>query len=217
MTVSSCLPPRRTAGCSASGSWPRSPPNGGSRAGPDTLVRGRDRERPCPAGWLVTPPGELPRAHRPAPVRRGARSGRLSHARRGDRPGPRPMPSDRATRRQPDPSTPRQRGWSRRRPTSSRGRGAIEAFWQAGLDAGVVDVELDAVTAERRGQMAYELGRYALLCLSGCLSATQHVETESRDELRACSGLRRRRELPHHLRKAIRHLTVTTGSQMVAM
>ena len=42
------------------------------------------------------------------------------------------------------------------------GREAIEAFWQAGLDAGVVDMELDAVTVERRGRLAYELGRYAL-------------------------------------------------------
>jgi ketosteroid isomerase-like protein len=42
------------------------------------------------------------------------------------------------------------------------GREAIEAFWQAGLDAGVVDVALEAMTVERRGRMAFELGRYAL-------------------------------------------------------
>ena len=42
------------------------------------------------------------------------------------------------------------------------GREAIEAFWQAGFDAGVVDVELETTTVERRGRMADELGRYAL-------------------------------------------------------
>jgi ketosteroid isomerase-like protein len=42
------------------------------------------------------------------------------------------------------------------------GRGAIRAFWKAGLDAGVVDIELEAATVERRDRLAYELGRYVL-------------------------------------------------------
>jgi len=42
------------------------------------------------------------------------------------------------------------------------GRAAIEAFWQAGLDAGVVDVELDAVEVKHRVGLAYEIGRYVL-------------------------------------------------------
>ncbi len=42
------------------------------------------------------------------------------------------------------------------------GRDAIEAFWQAGLDAGVVDIELEAAALERRDHVAFEIGRYAL-------------------------------------------------------
>ena len=42
------------------------------------------------------------------------------------------------------------------------GRAAIEAFWQAGLDAGIVDVELDAVEVRHRVGLAYEIGRYVL-------------------------------------------------------
>lgn len=43
-----------------------------------------------------------------------------------------------------------------------RGRDAIEAFWKAGLDAGITEVELEAVEVERDGRLAYEIGRYAL-------------------------------------------------------
>jgi uncharacterized protein (TIGR02246 family) len=43
-----------------------------------------------------------------------------------------------------------------------QGRGAIEAFWRAGLDAGVSGVELETVELERGGSLAYEIGRYAL-------------------------------------------------------
>ena len=43
-----------------------------------------------------------------------------------------------------------------------RGRGAIAAFWQAGVDAGVAEVELDAFELRRHDGFAYELGRYAL-------------------------------------------------------
>ena len=42
------------------------------------------------------------------------------------------------------------------------GRAAIEAFWQAGLDAGVVDIDLEAVEVRYRTSLAYELGRYVL-------------------------------------------------------
>lgn len=42
------------------------------------------------------------------------------------------------------------------------GRASIAAFWQAGFDAGVVDVEHQALTVTRRDRMAYEVGRYAL-------------------------------------------------------
>lgn len=42
------------------------------------------------------------------------------------------------------------------------GRDAIEAFWQAGLDAGIVDIELEAAAVERRDRMAFEIGRYVL-------------------------------------------------------
>lgn len=43
-----------------------------------------------------------------------------------------------------------------------RGREAIEAFWRAGLDAGISDVELETLELERRDGLAYEIGRYAL-------------------------------------------------------
>jgi ketosteroid isomerase-like protein len=42
------------------------------------------------------------------------------------------------------------------------GRDSIEAFWQAGLDAGVVDVDFKAVAVQRRDRVAYEVGRYVL-------------------------------------------------------
>src|SRR5687768_14225582 len=42
------------------------------------------------------------------------------------------------------------------------GRESIAAFWQAGVDAGVVDVELDTVALRRGDRMAYEVGRYVL-------------------------------------------------------
>lgn len=42
------------------------------------------------------------------------------------------------------------------------GRAAIEAFWKAGLEAGISRVELEPFEVERRGGLAYEIGRYAL-------------------------------------------------------
>lgn len=42
------------------------------------------------------------------------------------------------------------------------GRDAIAAFWQAGLEAGIAAVELDALDVEQNDAVAYEIGRYAL-------------------------------------------------------
>lgn len=49
-------------------------------------------------------------------------------------------------------------------PTSEplQGREAIEAFWKAGVDSGISEVELDALELEGDGGFAYEIGRYAL-------------------------------------------------------
>jgi ketosteroid isomerase-like protein len=43
-----------------------------------------------------------------------------------------------------------------------RGREAIEAFWRAGLDSGIAEVELETLELERHDGLAYEIGRYAL-------------------------------------------------------
>jgi ketosteroid isomerase-like protein len=42
------------------------------------------------------------------------------------------------------------------------GRTAIEAFWQAGIDAGLSAVELELLNLEGGERIAYEIGRYAL-------------------------------------------------------
>jgi uncharacterized protein (TIGR02246 family) len=42
------------------------------------------------------------------------------------------------------------------------GREAIEAFWQAGMDAGVDQIELRAIEIHAVEQMAYEHGEYVL-------------------------------------------------------
>lgn len=42
------------------------------------------------------------------------------------------------------------------------GREAIARFWQAGLEAGLSEVELEALELEPHDGVAYELGRYAL-------------------------------------------------------
>jgi len=43
-----------------------------------------------------------------------------------------------------------------------RGNEAIEAFWQAGLEAGIRAAELSAVELDRHDGLAYEIGRYVL-------------------------------------------------------
>jgi uncharacterized protein (TIGR02246 family) len=43
-----------------------------------------------------------------------------------------------------------------------RGRIAIEAFWRAGLEAGVCDAELESLELGIDEGFAYEIGRYAL-------------------------------------------------------
>ena len=43
-----------------------------------------------------------------------------------------------------------------------QGRKEITAFWQAGIEAGISSVELEALEIEHHGGFAYEVGRYAL-------------------------------------------------------
>ncbi|HET7182145.1 MAG TPA: DUF4440 domain-containing protein [Candidatus Limnocylindrales bacterium] len=43
-----------------------------------------------------------------------------------------------------------------------RGRGAIERFWQTGVETGITEVELVALDVQRSGELAFEVGRYAL-------------------------------------------------------
>lgn len=43
-----------------------------------------------------------------------------------------------------------------------KGRDAITAFWSAGVEAGVSDVELEALELRRDAGLACEIGRYAL-------------------------------------------------------
>lgn len=42
------------------------------------------------------------------------------------------------------------------------GREAIRRFWQAGLDAGIVAIRLEAARLDHDTRLAYELGRYEL-------------------------------------------------------
>ena len=42
------------------------------------------------------------------------------------------------------------------------GREAIRRFWQAGLDAGIVAIRLDAARLDHETRLAYELGGYEL-------------------------------------------------------
>jgi uncharacterized protein (TIGR02246 family) len=42
------------------------------------------------------------------------------------------------------------------------GREAVEAFWRAGLESGVADVQLEPLEVDHREGVAYELGRYRL-------------------------------------------------------
>jgi uncharacterized protein (TIGR02246 family) len=43
-----------------------------------------------------------------------------------------------------------------------QGRDAVEAFWRAGLDAGIAGVELETLALRWDEHIAYEIGRYEL-------------------------------------------------------
>jgi uncharacterized protein (TIGR02246 family) len=43
-----------------------------------------------------------------------------------------------------------------------RGRLAIEQFWKTGVETGITEVELVALDVQRSGELAFEVGRYAL-------------------------------------------------------
>jgi uncharacterized protein (TIGR02246 family) len=43
-----------------------------------------------------------------------------------------------------------------------RGRPAIERFWQTGVETGIEQVELAVLELQLRGEVAFEVGRYAL-------------------------------------------------------
>ena len=43
-----------------------------------------------------------------------------------------------------------------------RGREAIRRFWQAGLDAGIVAIRLEAATVDEDARLAYEFGSYEI-------------------------------------------------------
>jgi ketosteroid isomerase-like protein len=42
------------------------------------------------------------------------------------------------------------------------GREAIAAFWRAGIESGITQVELESLAVEERGDVAHEIGRYLL-------------------------------------------------------
>jgi uncharacterized protein (TIGR02246 family) len=43
-----------------------------------------------------------------------------------------------------------------------RGRTAIERFWRTGVETGIEQVELVVIELQQRGDVAFEVGRYAL-------------------------------------------------------
>lgn len=43
-----------------------------------------------------------------------------------------------------------------------RGRRAIEQFWRTGVETGITEVDLVALDVQRSGDLAFEVGRYAL-------------------------------------------------------
>ncbi len=43
-----------------------------------------------------------------------------------------------------------------------RGRSAIERFWRTGVETGIEQVELVVLELQQRGEVAFEVGRYAL-------------------------------------------------------
>lgn len=52
------------------------------------------------------------------------------------------------------------------------GHGAIQAFWQGALDAGIKQVKLETVELEDHGETAVEVGKYTLLAEGGQIADT---------------------------------------------
>ena len=56
-----------------------------------------------------------------------------------------------------------------------RGREAIESFWQTGVEAGICDVEILVQEVRAGGELAFEIGRYALrLKSTGRVTTVDH-------------------------------------------
>lgn len=45
------------------------------------------------------------------------------------------------------------------------GRSAIEGFWRTGLEIGIAEVRFSVMEIERRGEVAFEVGEYALVSI----------------------------------------------------
>jgi uncharacterized protein (TIGR02246 family) len=45
------------------------------------------------------------------------------------------------------------------------GRAAIEGFWRTGLEIGIADARFSVLEVERRGDVAFEVGEYALVSM----------------------------------------------------
>jgi uncharacterized protein (TIGR02246 family) len=45
------------------------------------------------------------------------------------------------------------------------GRSAIEGFWRTGLEIGIADARFSVMEIERRGDVAFEVGEYALISI----------------------------------------------------
>jgi ketosteroid isomerase-like protein len=55
------------------------------------------------------------------------------------------------------------------------GHAAIQAFWKAGITAGIAAADLETVTVIERDDLAVELGRYRLTITAGGADATVDV------------------------------------------
>jgi ketosteroid isomerase-like protein len=61
------------------------------------------------------------------------------------------------------------------------GRDAIGRFWQAGVDAGIVALRLDAARVGYDARLAYELGGYELRLEPGVVDRGHYVLVHSRE------------------------------------